>query len=220
MSSTTPTTSTVKKPVSRKPKVQKPEPVKQVEEEPQVQEEREEEGEREDEVETTRSRLESLLRVFEEDKRRAIENIANVRSTMKVYTSELKSASGKKRVKRPRDPTKPVAKNGIAKPQVISEDLSTFLNKHFQVPKGSLVSRTGALSKENGLSKYITDKGLRKDGEIHPDSELVKLLGKPTDDSKDGKTKVYYHKSLMKLIGRHFPESKASVAARGATSTA
>lgn len=219
-------TNSVKKVVARKPKVLTPEKVEKVEKVEQVEKVSEkvsetvngsvEESGVESEVEESnvRSRLELLLRGFEEDKRRATENIANVRYTMKLYVTELKSAGGKKRVKRVRDPNKPAAKNGIAKPQVISEDLQNFLHKHFEIPKGSLVSRTGALSKENGLSKYITDKGLRKDGEIHPDSDLIKLLGKASDSSKDGKSKVFYHKSLMKLIGRHFPESKASQAAR------
>ena len=218
MVTTTPTSTTVKKPVVRKQKVQNLEPEVHVQE-VKVQETQETEVDA-TEVESVRSRLESLLRVFEEDKRRATENIASVRNTMKVLIVEQKSANGKKRVKRVRDPSKPAAKNGIAKPQTISEDLGSFLNKHFQVPKGSQVSRTGALSKDNGLSKYITDKQLRKDGEIHPDGELVKLLGNPTDMSKDGKTKVFYHKSLMKLIGRHFPESKASAAAREAQAKA
>ncbi len=155
------------------------------------------------ETSDVKGNLEKMLRIFEDDKRRAVENIATVRSTMKLLVAEKK---GTKKVKRERDPSKPVAKNGIAKPQKISTELSDFLNKHYGVEKGSLVSRTGALSKENGISRYITDKNLRKDGEIHPDGELKKLLGEPQDLSKDGKSKVYYHKSLMKLIGRHFPK--------------
>lgn len=161
-------------------------------------------------VETVRSRLEKMLHDLEEEKKTLVERITYLKASIKMYDTERKAKGEKRKVKRVLDPNRPVNKNGIAKPQVISEDLATFLFKFFKVPKGTLVSRTGALSKENGLSKYITDKGLRKDGEIHPDAELVKLLGQPTDLSKDGKTKVYYHKTVMKLIGKHFPASKSA----------
>lgn len=161
-------------------------------------------------VETVRTRLEKMLHDLEEEKKSLVERITYLKASIKMYDTERKAKGEKRKVKRVLDPNRPVNKNGIAKPQVISEDLATFLFKHFKVPKGTLVSRTGALSKENGLSKYITDKGLRKDGEIHPDAELVKLLGQPSDLSKDGKTKVYYHKTVMKLIGKHFPASKSA----------
>ena len=156
------------------------------------------------ETETVRTRLERLLREFEDEKKEYTERILQLKSTIKMYDAEMKMRKEKK-PKRVVDPNRPVSKNGIAKPQVISDDLSAFLSKYFKIPKGTLVSRTGALSKENGISKYITDKGLRKDGEIHPDNELVKLFGQPTELGKDGKTKVYNHKTIMKLIGKHFP---------------
>ena len=161
-------------------------------------------------VETVRIRLEKMLRDLEEEKKTLIERITYVKASIKMYDAEKKARGEKRKVKRVLDPNRPVNKNGIAKPQVISEDLASFLFKYYKVPKGTLVSRTGALSKENGLSKYITDKGLRKDGEIHADAELIKLLGQPTSLSKDGKTKVYFHKTVMKLIGKHFPASKST----------
>jgi hypothetical protein len=157
-------------------------------------------------AETVRSRLEKLLHDLEEEKKTLTERIAFVKASMKMYDVEMKAKVGKRKVKRVVDPNRPVSKNGIAKPQVISDELATFLFKYYKIAKGSLVSRTQALSKENGLSKYITEKGLRRDGEIHPDSELIKLLGQPQDLSKDGKTKVFYHKTIMKLIGKHFPK--------------
>lgn len=159
-------------------------------------------------TETVRSRLEKMLHDLEEEKKSLLEKIAYTKASIKMYDAEVKARGGKRKVKRVVDPNRPASKNGIAKPQIISEELASFLFKHFKVPKGTLVSRTGALSKENGISKYITDKALRKDGEIHPDSELIKLLGQPSDLSKDGKSKVFYHKSIMKLIGKHFPASK------------
>ena len=159
-------------------------------------------------TETVRSRLEKILHDLEEEKKSLLEKIAYTKASIKMYDAEVKARGGKRKVKRVVDPNRPASKNGIAKPQIISEELASFLFKHFKVPKGTLVSRTGALSKENGISKYITDKALRKDGEIHPDSELIKLLGQPSDLSKDGKSKVFYHKSIMKLIGKHFPASK------------
>ncbi len=158
-------------------------------------------------VETVRSRLEKMLHDLEEEKKSIVERILYVKASIKMYDTEKKARGERKKVKRVVDPNRPVNKNGIAKPQVISDDLAAFLFKQFKIPKGTLVSRTGALSKENGLSKYITDKGLRRDGEIHSDPELIKLLGQPTDLSKDGKTKVYFHKTVMKLIGKHFPKS-------------
>lgn len=164
----------------------------------------------ESQIETVRHKLERLILEREEDLRKIKDQISQLKNTVKLYDTELKSMTSKKRVKKPRDPSKPVAKNGIAKPQVISDDLAVFLFRHFKIPKGTLVSRTGALSKENGISKYITDKNLRRDGEIHPDGELIKLLGQPNDLSKDGKTKVFYHKSLMRLIGQHFPKPTSS----------
>lgn len=159
-------------------------------------------------VETVRNRLEKMLHDLEEEKKTVVERIAYVKASIKMYDTEKKARGERRKVKRVVDPNRPVNKNGIAKPQVISDDLATFLFKHFKIPKGTLVSRTGALSKENGLSKYITDKGLRRDGEIHSDPELVKLLGQPTDLSKDGKTKVFLHKTVMKLIGKHFPKKE------------
>jgi hypothetical protein len=156
--------------------------------------------------ETVRSRLEKMLHDLEEEKKMLVERISYLKASMKMYDVEMKAKVGKRKVKRVVDPNRPVSKNGIAKPQVISDDLATFLFKHYKIAKGSLVSRTQALSKENGLSKYITEKGLRRDGEIHPDSELIKLLGQPQDLSKDGKSKVFFHKTIMKLIGKHFPK--------------
>ena len=160
-------------------------------------------------VETVRQQLDAQIRLEEESKRRCVDRLSQLKALVRAY--EVEQRKGRKRVKRVVDPSKPVVRNGIAKPQVISEDLQTFLFKYFKVPKGTLVSRTGALSKENGISRYINDKGLRRDGEIHGDAEIVKLLGPPADECKsDPSKKVYKHKSLMKLIGRHFPSKKTT----------
>jgi hypothetical protein len=202
----------VKRTTSRTPVVSQPEPpVSQSEtvREPELRTE-----EVTVEVNTRRERMTRLMQTLDERKKFCdelkksyTEMMSEVRLLVKDYETELKHNGRRvKRVKKERDPSKPVLKNGIAKPQVVSDELSSFLFRHFKIPKGSLVSRTGALSKENGLSRYISDKNLRRDGEVLPDSELVKLLGEPVEVSKDGKTRIYKHKTIMRLIGRHFPQ--------------
>lgn len=161
-------------------------------------------------VVSARERLQSVVHDLEEEKKALSARITELKNIVKLYDSELKKTHPKKRSTKPRDPSKPVLLNGIAKPQKISTQLATFLHKHFGVEKGRLVSRTEAMSKTNGLSKYITDQNLRSNGEIKSDPELVKLFGKPTTVSKDGKTKVFKHPILMKLIGDHFPATKAA----------
>lgn len=63
-----------------------------------------------------RSRLVEFQKKFEQLKVSATESVSEFKSLLKAYDAQMKTRS-KKPKRAPRDPSKPVALNGIAKPQ-------------------------------------------------------------------------------------------------------
>jgi len=107
----------------------------------------------------------------------------------------------RKRKKRKTNKDSPRACHGIAKPVVVSKELTDFLG----LEEGHMVSRTHTVKL---LNNYVKAKGLQnpsKKIEIVPDEALLKLLCPPSDFGP-----ITYFK-MCSLLGPHFPKESQEV---------
>ena len=107
----------------------------------------------------------------------------------------------RRRKKRKTNKDSPRACHGIAKPVVVSKELTDFLG----LEEGHEVSRTHTVKL---LNNYVKAKGLQnpaKKIEIVPDEALLKLLRPPTDFGP-----ITYFK-MCSLLGPHFPKESQEV---------
>lgn len=107
----------------------------------------------------------------------------------------------RRRKKRKTNKDSPRACHGIAKPVVVSKELTDFLG----LEEGHEVSRTHTVKL---LNNYVKAKGLQnpaKKIEIVPDEALLKLLRPPADFGP-----ITYFK-MCSLLGPHFPKESQEV---------
>ena len=107
----------------------------------------------------------------------------------------------RKRKRRKTNKDSPRACHGIAKPVVVSKELTDFLG----LEEGHMVSRTHTVKL---LNNYVKDNGLQnpaKKIEIVPDDALLKLLRPPADFGP-----ITYFK-MCSLLGPHFPKESQEV---------
>jgi chromatin remodeling complex protein RSC6 len=107
----------------------------------------------------------------------------------------------RKRKKRKTNKDSPRACHGIAKPVVVSKELTDFLG----LEEGHMVSRTHTVKL---LNNYVKANGLQnpaKKIEIVPDAPMLKLLNPPADFGP-----ITYFK-MCSLLGPHFPKETQEV---------
>ncbi|CAM9108705.1 unnamed protein product, partial [Ectocarpus sp. 12 AP-2014] len=107
----------------------------------------------------------------------------------------------RKRKKRKTNKDSPRACHGIAKPVVVSKELTDFLG----LEEGHMVSRTHTVKL---LNNYVKANGLQnpaKKIEIVPDDALLKLLRPPADFGP-----ITYFK-MCSILGPHFPKDSQEV---------
>jgi upstream activation factor subunit UAF30 len=123
--------------------------------------------------------------------------LKSLASLQKHHDKEVASAvaAGKKKQRKPRDPSAPARKpSGITKPVVVSPELMTFM----KAAAGTLVSRTQATK---SIIEYVQERKLQDPKNkriINADAVLQKLLRlKPEDELTIP--------SLQKVLSVHFP---------------
>jgi hypothetical protein len=167
-----------------------------------------------------------------------IRGVTDQVSSLKLYVQELKKlqrehivllkevSKRQKKVKAPRDYSKPRRATGFAEPLVVSKEMYSFLTKtkatmkdpsytpssdeeynnwpRVSVKSGTPVSRTDITSH---ISKYIKEHNLQNPTarrEILPDASLKKLFGEPT---VEGESSFYTYLKLQRYLNHHFKKT-------------
>ena len=184
----------------------------------------------ETEVPSFRARLEVLISSRTEQIDSMKREVQELKKLQREHDLLLKEASRKqKKVKQPRDFSKPKKATGFAEPVVVSDEMYAFLLKTKAVMKDSTfvptcqedldnwprvpvkqgvpVARTDVTSH---ISKYIKDHNLQNPEskrEIVPDAALKKLFSEPTElsDKNDPTSrKIHTYLQLQRYLNSHF----------------
>ena len=174
---------------------------------------------------TFTQRLESLITSRTEMINTLKREITELRKLQRDHNAMMKEVTKKvKKMKAPRDFSKPKRATGFAEPVLVSSELYSFLVKnkatmkdHTFVPSseaeeaawprlpvvaGVPVARTDVTS---FISKYIKDHNLQNPEmkrEIIPDAALKKVFANPNEPTPS----TYSYLQLQKYISHHFPK--------------
>jgi hypothetical protein len=184
----------------------------------------------ETEAPSFRARLEVLITSRTEQIDSMKREVQELKKLQREHDLLLKEASRKqKKVKQPRDFSKPKKATGFAEPVVVSDEMYAFLLKTKAVMKDSTfvpkcqedldnwprvpvkqgvpVARTDVTSH---ISKYIKDHNLQNPEskrEIVPDAALKKLFSEPTelsDKTDPTSRKIHTYLQLQRYLNSHF----------------
>ena len=182
-----------------------------------------------------RSRLEVLICTRTEQIDTMKREVQELKKLQREHDLLLKEASRKqKKVKQPRDFSKPKKATGFAEPVVVSDEMYSFLLKtkavmkdttfvpkcqedldnwpRVPVKQGVPVARTDVTSH---ISKYIKDHNLQNPlakREIVPDAALKKLFSEPTelsDKTDPTSRKIHTYLQLQRYLNAHFQKKTA-----------